>query len=253
VTALCERIALPCLDTAAALELGQMDDDVFRPLGDMHLSDHGQAVTAGAIAEFMEALVPLEPIPGLAENWLDEYRSQVEEWSKQALLQDAPWLNPKTGAANLNLTDHRPALETLLAQGWLSEDSRGAFWGGEGKASIRIPVLHSGIDYQIRLLVKPFLAEANNFSQRLVFSIGGEKIGEHLVDQNDFTHIGFMLPADRLVRPWTRVEVEFPDALVPAEIGVSADKRRLGIAVIGLEIAPHELKQTGEQGQTDSK
>jgi len=253
VTALCERLALPCLDTAAALEQGQMDDDVFRPLGDMHLSDHGQTVTAHAIADFMEALVPLEPVPGPAGNWLDEYRSQVAEWSKQALLQDAPWLNPETGAANLNLTDHRPALETLLAQGWLSDDGRGAFWGGEGKASIRIPVLHSGVEYQIRLLAKPFLAEANNFSQRVVFSIGGEKIGEQLVDQNDFTQMGIVLPSDRLVRPWTRVTVEFPDALVPAEIGVSADRRRLGIAVIGLEITPYRLKQTSEQGQTDSK
>jgi hypothetical protein len=135
----------------------------------------------------------------------------------------------------------------------LSEDGRGAFWGGQGKASIRIPVLRSGVEYLIRLLAKPFLAEANNFSQRVVFSIAGEKIGEHQVDQNDFTHIGIMLPADRLVRPWTRVEVEFPDALVPAEIGVSADKRRLGIAVIGLEIVPDGLKQTGEQSQTDSK
>jgi hypothetical protein len=217
-----------------------MEGDVFRPLGDMHLSDHGQAVTAYAIAEFMEALIPLEPIPGPAESWLDKYRSQVAEWSKQALLQDAPWLNPETGAAKLNLTDHRTALETLLAQGWLSEDSRGAFWGGEGVASIRIPVARSGVNYQIRLLAKPFLAQANNFRQRVVFSIGGEKIGEQLVNQDDFTQIEIMLPADRLDNPWTRIAVEFPDALVPAEIGVSSDQRRLGIAVIGLDIEPGE-------------
>ena len=253
VTALCERISLPCLDTAAALEQGQMDDDVFRPLGDMHLSDHGQAVTAYAIADFMEALAPLEPVQGPAESWLDEYRSQLAEWSKQALMKDAPWLNPETGATVLGLAEDRSALETLLAQGWLSDDSRGAFWGGEGAASIRIPVLRSGVGYRIRLLAKPFLAEANNFSQRVVFSIGGEQITEQLVDQNDFTQIEAILPADRLVRPWTRVTLEFPDALIPAEIGVSADKRRLGIAVIGLEIAPYGLKQTGEQSQTDTE
>ena len=39
-----------------------------------------------------------------------------------------------------------------------------------------------------------------------------------------------------LSTPWTRVKFEFPDALVPAEVGESADQRRLGMAVIGLEI-----------------
>jgi len=240
VTALCERNALPCLDTATALEQGQREGDVFRPLGDMHLSDHGQAVTAHAIADFMETLIPLEQVPGPDESWLDAYRIQVLEWSKQALMQDAPWLNPKTGAANLNLTDHRHALETVLSQGWLSEDGRGVFWGGEGVASIRIPVARPGVNHKIRLLAKPFLAEANNFSQRVVFSVGGEKTGEQRVDQDDFTQIEIMLPADRLVQPWTRITVEFPDALVPAEIGVSPDQRRLGIAVIGIEIIPGE-------------
>jgi hypothetical protein len=253
VAALCEHNALPCLDTAAALEQGQKEDEVFRPLGDMHLSDHGQAVTAHAIADFMEALMPPEPVPVPAENWLEDYRSQVLEWNRQALMQDAPWLNPETGAAKLNLTDHRHALKSLLTQGWLSDDGRGAFWGGQGVASIRIPVARSGVNYQVRLLAKPFLAEANNFRQRVVFSIGGDKIGEQLVDQDDFTQIEIMLPADRLDQPWTRIAVEFPDALVPAEIGVSSDQRRLGIAVIGLDIEPGELKQPGQQSQTDTE
>jgi hypothetical protein len=238
VAALCEGIALPCLDTAAALEAGQKGGEVFRPLGDMHLNDHGQAVTAHAIASFMEALIPLEQTAGPGENWLNEYRSQVQEWSRQALLQDAPWLNLVTGAAKLNLTDHRDAFETVLRQGWLSEDGRGVFWGGQGMASIRIPVARPDVHYQIRLLAKPFLAEANMFRQRVFVSVGGEKTGEVVIDQEDFTELEILLPADFLVQPWTRITLEFPDALVPAEIGVSPDQRRLGIAVIGVEIIP---------------
>jgi len=47
-----------------------------------------------------------------------------------------------------------------------------------------------------------------------------------------------LLPANHMVSPWTRVDLEFPDALIPAEISESKDRRRLGIALIGLEIEP---------------
>jgi hypothetical protein len=94
------------------------------------------------------------------------------------------------------------------------------------------------VHYQTRLLAKPFLAEANMFRQRVFVSVGGEKTGEVVIDQEDFTELEILLPADFLVQPWTRITLEFPDALVPAEIGVSPDQRRLGIAVIGVEIIP---------------
>jgi len=127
ITALCEENALPCLGMADALEEGQRTGKVFRPLGDMHLSEHGQAVTAIAIAEFMETLVPLKPAQRPADSWLDEYRLQVQEWSMQALMQDAPWLDPQTGAVVLKLPDNRDVLNSVLTQGWLSNAGGGAF------------------------------------------------------------------------------------------------------------------------------
>ncbi len=238
IAALCHQNALPCLDTSLAQREGQRTGEVFRPLGDMHLSEHGQAVTAHAIAKFVHKVMPLEPAPGPADDWLDHYRFQVREWGMDALRQDAPWMNPESGVAVLNLTDDRDALETVLTQGWLSDDGHSAFWAGEAVASIRIPVARSGVDYQIRLLAKPFLAQANQFKQKVVFSIGGERIGEQIVDRNDFTPINVLLPARHMVSPWTRVDLEFPDALIPAEISESKDRRRLGIALIGLEIRP---------------
>jgi hypothetical protein len=41
-----------------------------------------------------------------------------------------------------------------------------------------------------------------------------------------------------MIQPWTRLDLEFPDALIPADIGESEDRRRLGVALIGLEITP---------------
>jgi len=241
IAALCERNALPCLDTAAALQAGQEEGEVFRPLGDMHLSDHGQAVTAGAIAEFVENLIQAEPIQGPAGDWLEKYRLQVQEWGVRALAENAPWLNPQTGSAHLTLAQNRDVLGTLLTHGWRSADNQEPFWGGEGVASIRIPVAKKGVDYLIKLHAKPFLAGENNHRQRIVISIGGEKLEELVAAEDEFSHIPIVLPAGRLTRPWTRVDLEFPDALVPAEIGESTDQRRLGIAVIGLEITPGNL------------
>ena len=158
----------------------------------------------------------------------------------QALMQDAPWLDPQTGAAVLRLPDNRDIFNSLLTQGWLSDAGGDAFWGGEGVASIRIPVMRTGADYQIKLNAKPFLASANDFRQRVIISIGGEKLQEQVLDRDQFTQIKLTLPANRLVSPWTRITLEFPDALVPAEVGESQDRRRLGLAIIGLEIIPAE-------------
>lgn len=238
IKALCDQNSLPCLDTSVALREGEKEGEVFRPLGDMHLSEPGQAVTARAIAAFIQTLTPLGEVQRPGDEWLANYRSRVQDWSISALKQDAPWMDQQTGAAVLNLSDHRDALTTLLTQGWLSDGHHGAFWGGEGMASIRIPVARPGVDYHVRLLAKPFLARANQFRQRVIFSIAGEKLGEQIIEENDFSPINVLLPASHMIQPWTRLDLEFPDALIPADIGESEDRRRLGVALIGLEITP---------------
>jgi hypothetical protein len=186
----------------------------------------------------MQNLIQTEPVQGPAGDWLEKYRLQVQEWGLRALTENAPWLNPQTGSAHLTLAQNRDALGTLLTPGWRSADKQDPFWGGEEVASIRIPVMKEGVDYLIKLHAKPFLADENNYRQRIVISIGGEKFEELVAAKDEFSQIPIVLPAGRLTRPWTRVELEFPDALVPAEIGESTDQRRLGIAVIGLEITP---------------
>jgi len=102
--------------------------------------------------------------------------------------------------------------------------------------SIRIPVANTDLDHQLQLIAKPFLAQANEFRQRVIVSIGSETVLELVLDNDRFSNIPIDLPARFLRTPWTRVKFEFPDALVPAEVGESADQRRLGIAVIGMEI-----------------
>jgi len=101
---------------------------------------------------------------------------------------------------------------------------------------MRIPVANTDLDHQVQLLAMPFLAQANEFRQRVIVSIGAETVLELVLDNGRFSKIPIDLPAHMLSTPWTRVKFEFPDALVPAEVGESADQRRLGMAVIGLEI-----------------
>ena len=101
---------------------------------------------------------------------------------------------------------------------------------------MRIPVANPDLDHQLQLLAMPFLAQANEFRQRVIVSIGAETILELILDSDRFSNIAIDLPAHLLSTPWTRVKFEFPDALIPAEVGESADQRRLGLAVIGMEI-----------------
>lgn len=236
IVGLCGVLELACLDTSAALRAGQENAEVFRPLGDMHLSKHGQAVTARAISNFIQTLLQAAPISGPDDGWLAEYQAKVQQWGTQVLRDDAPWFDPQTGSARLGFAENLAALESIFTSGWRHDQPQDPFWGGEGEASMRIPVANPDLDHQLQLLAMPFLAQANEFRQRVIVSIGAETIVELILDSDRFSNIPIDLPARLLSTPWTRVKFEFPDALVPAEVGESADQRRLGMAVIGMEI-----------------
>jgi hypothetical protein len=238
--ALCERLDMPCLDTAAALREGYGDGQVFRPLGDMHLSEHGQAVTAHAMAGFVEELLEMATAPPPGPGWLDQYRSTVQQWTEGVLEDAAPWLDSRSGGARLDVSQNKVAMESMLTGGWYPSGPGEAFWAGEGTAMIRLPIARPGQEHQIVLAARPFLHEANGLRQRVWISVQGEPVGEQVLDVDDFTDMQITLPADQANGPWTTIELEFPDALVPSEIGLSSDRRRLGIAVVGLEFHPHD-------------
>ncbi len=236
IASLCDELELACLDSSPALRAGQENAEVFRPLGDMHLNKHGQAVTARAISNFIQILLQAGPISGPGDAWLAEYQAKVQQWRTQVLRDDAPWFDRQTGSARLSSAENLGALETIFTSGWRHDRPEDPFWGGEGVASIRIPVINTNLDHRVQLLAMPFLAQANEFRQRVVVTIGAETVLELVLDSDRFSNIPIDLPAHLLSTPWTRVKFKFPDALVPAKVGESVDQRRLAIAVIGLEI-----------------
>ena len=77
---LCEGSRVPCLNSAPALRAGQVIDEVFLPMGDMHLSEHDQAVGAEMLRDAVLAELERAPEPAPGPEWLAAYRERVEAW-----------------------------------------------------------------------------------------------------------------------------------------------------------------------------
>lgn len=137
-------------------------------------------------------------------------------------------LAPLSGGERLDLGSERA--EAYLGSGW--SRAEGAFrWTDGGAASIHLPWAEPAF---LEMRLSPFLA-ASRRAQRLTLSLGSDVLGTWVLRHTTPEVLRVALPAQALA-PGAALALDLPDAESPARLGVSADPRRLGVAMEWLKI-----------------
>ena len=130
-----------------------------------------------------------------------------------------------------------------LGRGWSLPE--GSFRWTDGRVAVLRFGAEDAVARVLRLKAWPFLAGSLR-AQRLHVSLNGRWLGD--AEATASATYAWMLASGSLGEQNTLV-LELPDAVSPADLGVSGDSRRLGFTVEWLELEP----VTDEQGGSDTK
>jgi hypothetical protein len=119
--------------------------------------------------------------------------------------------------------------EPLQQSGWAASEP-GFTWGIDNQCTVRIPYQPGRGTLALEMTVTPMLLGAVIRQQRLQVTVNKIVLGEELLAGE--ATLGFVVPpeAQRSARELT-VTLTYPDAIVPAELNINPDTRRLGVAV----------------------
>lgn len=124
----------------------------------------------------------------------------------------------------------------FLSGGWSLSNKPDVTWTNSPVAVMELPFAPSpGPEVILRANLKPFLAPGKLAMQRLIIRVQGEIVARFELNQSRFQIIEAIIPAELLSADLTRIAFETPDAAVPASLGVSADKRQLGVGFKALQ------------------
>lgn len=119
--------------------------------------------------------------------------------------------------------------EQFLREGW-SHNERDFSWTDGLESRLTLPVAPGTGVLQVELTVSPMLIKPMLKRQRIVVSANGTVLVDDVVGGQ--AAIGVEVPAELLgERDTIDLHLRTPDALIPSEMGVSTDGRRLGFAL----------------------
>lgn len=177
------------------------------------------AKTSGAVCGSGGHLVPLDA------RWSSQPRSHSAEGSLEYIT--GRMLCSHSLPVSLNAGIGRaPGLQ--LTQGW-SKPEQGGTWTSDNQATAALSLHSTRADRPIRLTVEGAAFVASDLhQQRIELYINGERAGEWLANSNQEFEQSFVIAADP---GQTALDLRFvlPDAVSPAQLGVSADTRRLAL------------------------
>lgn len=119
-------------------------------------------------------------------------------------------------------------------QGW-SPPEEGFTWTDGDSAALEFS-LGDDRDLVLTMTFRPYLVKGKHDSQEMRVRANGHVIGNDTLSSEGFQEISLAIPGDVLDGETLKIVFEFPDAVSPRELGVSADSRRLGIAMETLRI-----------------
>jgi hypothetical protein len=124
---------------------------------------------------------------------------------------------------------HNSRGQACLGQGW-SNLQEPESWTVDGESHLTVPVKSGAGDMMLELALVPFTAAPFFMRQRIGVFANGCVLGEEVLDGD--TSLGFRLPAEKFAGATSLdIVLRTPDAQCPAELGVSGDTRRLGVAL----------------------
>lgn len=117
-------------------------------------------------------------------------------------------------------------------RGW-SGPEEGFTWTDGLKASLLLPVESPDSDLVLKAKLFPFVAK-DLIRQRVVISVNGQKLDEWEIKTGGEYEV--KIPKKYVTGSSLMLSFELPDACSPAQLGVSEDRRRLGIAFQSIAI-----------------
>jgi hypothetical protein len=125
----------------------------------------------------------------------------------------------------------------LLGTGWSAPEAEGFVWSDGPEAELLFSIATPARDVVCRLELMPFIAQGAVEQQRVEFYFNHFRVG--YAELSAGRHIiAVYLPRELFMLRTAVLNLHIPGARSPLELGLSADERRLGIALWSFQIAP---------------
>jgi hypothetical protein len=138
--------------------------------------------------------------------------------------------------------------------GW-SDHEREFTWTDGKSANLLVPSASAGSDIQLKARLHPLLIPGKVDRQRVIVRVNGEQVAEWIMKDEPTERRGLserlrrarvfqertaVIPSRLLGDSHVTITFELPDAVRPADLGVSEDHRMLGVAVRSLVLTERD-------------
>ncbi|NBD95832.1 MAG: hypothetical protein GVY11_05070, partial [Gammaproteobacteria bacterium] len=147
----------------------------------------------------------------------------------------------------VRLVKGSPRLQDLV-EGWSVPSKHGMVWSRARRAVIELPLPetdHAASAMLLRLDYQPYTAQGRIEAPRVRLSVNGRPQASWSDGGRGWREL--TLPPGLVSGAATlRLEFELPDAASPAELGLGADVRKLGLALYGIQLLDERSKDSDE-------
>lgn len=159
-----------------------------------------------------------------ADSWLPTYRIYS---SNGVEIHPPPKYNPGT---EIKFGKDQQSLDYTIS-GWSNPDDRFVWSDGE-RATIAFSMNRSNSTYMnLQISAVPFIFKQKQEKQRITVYFNQHNLGDYSFIQPQLQNIEFTVPPGSLNDQIQYLTFSFPDAISPAELGISDDSRKLAIAL----------------------
>ena len=132
--------------------------------------------------------------------------------------------------------------DPYTGQGWAVPTSNGQ-WTDGNRAHLHFQVAAPGEDVDFLFAMRPFLVPGKLTRQRVQILVNGADLMTLDVTEPQARLYKMTIPGEFLETSEIYLTFVLPDATIPDELGVSGDKRQLGISVISICLFPQSMTE----------
>lgn len=125
----------------------------------------------------------------------------------------------------------------LLSNGWSQPDPSGFVWSDGPDALLLFSIATPARDVTCQMEVMPFIVPSVVDMQRLEVFFNHFRVGYAELREGRQT-VDVYLPKELFILRIAALNLHLPDCRSPTELGLSTDRRRLGLALWSLQISP---------------
>ncbi len=132
--------------------------------------------------------------------------------------------------------------DPFTGRGWAAPLSNGQ-WSDGDRAHLTLQVPAPGEDVDFLLAMRPFLVPGKLERQRVRILVNGSQLITLDVNEPQAKLYKLTIPGQMLETSEVDLTFVLPDAAIREELGVSGDKRKLGISVISVVLFPQSMAE----------